>query len=145
MITQSCETLRTKSIDFDGTPDDLLHLIGCLEFELSHAPEKGGVGLSGIQINIPYRVCIIRTKTTQVNLFNAKIIKSEQSFVFENEGCLSLPGQRYNTRRYNIITVLNGDGIETKFSGFDAVVIQHEIGHWDGELFIDHKTEEKVS
>lgn len=142
MITQSLETLRTKSVEFDGTPEELAHIIGCLEFELYHSPEKGGVGLSGIQINIPYRVCIIRTQTTQINLFNAKIIKAEQPFVFEGEGCLSLPGQRYNTNRYNLITVLNGDNVETQFSGFDSVAVQHELGHWDADLFIDHKIEE---
>jgi peptide deformylase len=138
MITSNIDVLRVKSEEFKGTEDELAALIGVLEFELSHAPHQG-VALSGIQVNIPYRVAIIRSKTTNLNLVNAKIVKSEQPFVFKGEGCLSFPNQFISTNRYNIVNVVDGDGTEHKFSGFDAVVVQHEIGHWDGDLFIDHE------
>lgn len=142
MITTNTETLRTKSSDFTGTPEELKSLFNVLEFELFNAPSKDGVGLSGIQVNVPIRVAIVRTKTTRLNIYNAKITATEQPFTFQGEGCLSVPGVKCSTTRFNIITVTNGDGVETKHSGFDAVVIQHEIGHWDGEIFTDHKIEE---
>lgn len=143
MITENINTLRVKSLDFDGTPEELSDIVKVLEFELQHAHTKGGVGLSGIQINIPYRVAIIRNGALKLNLYNAKITDKQQPYKFEGEACLSLPGQSCDTTRFNMVTVLNGDGTETKHSGFDAVIVQHEIGHWDGELFTDHKIEEK--
>lgn len=144
MITTNLEILRTKSHDFTGTPEELSALIGVLEFELTHCPQKNGNGLSGIQVNIPLRVAIIRSKTTSLNLYNAKIVKAEQPFVFKGEGCLSFPNQFADTNRYNIINIVNGDGKDYKFSGFDAVLVAHEIGHWDGDLYIDHKAEVKT-
>jgi peptide deformylase len=72
-----------------------------------------------------------------LNLYNATIVKAEQPFLSKEEGCLSLPGVRCDVNRYNIITVKNGDGVETKYSGFDAIVIQHELDHWDGVIITD--------
>lgn len=140
MITQNLETLRQVSEPFSGTDAELQELIQCLDFELS---KTKGAGLSAIQISIPYRVCIIRTNG-KYNLYNARIIRAEQPFTFRGEGCLSMPGKFGNTRRFNIITVLNGDGKEIKFSGFDAVVVQHELNHWDGILFTDKEIKEGV-
>ena len=133
MITQNQETLRQISEPFSGTETELKELFELLEFELGRVK---GSGLSAIQVSIPYRVCIIRTNG-KYNLFNAKIIRAEQPFIFKGEGCLSMPGRFGNTKRYNVLTVLNGDGKEIKFSGYDAVVVQHELNHWDGILFTD--------
>lgn len=145
MIVTSLDTLKLKSQDFTGTEEDLKALVECLEFELKNSRIKG-VGLSAIQIGIPERVAIIRYKTeikvhgerreveTNIDLYNAEVIKQSNPFTFKGEGCLSLPLQWYDTERYNEITIRNGDGKEYKFSGFMAVVIQHEIDHWNGIL-----------
>jgi peptide deformylase len=140
MITQNIDTLRNKSVPFDGTEEDLKHIISILDFELSHGPMKGA-GLSAIQINIPVRVAIIRVQSQNVDLYNAEIIRAEQPFVYKKEGCLSFPNKFLDTNRYNLVVVRNGDGKELTFSGFAAVVVQHEIGHWDGDLYLDHTAE----
>lgn len=141
MITTNEEILRTKSEDWKGTPEQLESLISILDYELKTCPVGKGAGLSAIQVNIPFKVAIIRSKSTTLNLYNAKIIKSEQPFVFKQEGCLSFPNQYLDTNRFNIIEVENGDGKIYKFSGFSSVLVQHELCHWQGDLFIDHKTE----
>lgn len=141
MITVNQDILRTKSLPWDGTPEELADLISVLDFELTTGPEKGGHGLSAIQINVPYRVAILRSKNTKLDLYNAKIIKAEQPFIFKGEGCLSIPGVHCDTNRYNIVIVKNGDGKEYKLSGFDAVLAQHEISHWEGKLMTDFKVE----
>jgi peptide deformylase len=143
MITTNIEILRTKSEEFTGTPEQLKDIISILEFELINSPKGNGAGLSAIQVNIPLKVSIIRSKTSKVDLYNAKIIKSEQPFVFKQEGCLSFPGVFVDTNRYNMITVINGDGKELKFTAFDAVLVAHEIGHGEGDLLIDHQAEVK--
>lgn len=137
MITQDLETLRQVSETFNGTEEELKALFECLEFELKIANEKG-VGLSAIQINIPLRACIIRG-SSKYNLYNAKIVSKQQAYVFKYEGCLSIPRVTEATTRYNLIEVQNGNGETFKVSGFDAVIIQHEIDHWDGILFTDRK------
>jgi len=150
MIVQSESTLRLKSAPFSGTEEDLQNLIGCLEFELENSPISG-VGLSAIQIGIPTQVGIIRTKhydkklkmdrVTKYDLYNVEILETKQSFIFEGEGCLSIPGRYEKTKRFNYIKIKNGDGKELTFSGFMAVVIQHELDHFDGKLFTDYLAE----
>jgi peptide deformylase len=137
MITQDLETIRQVSEPFNGTEEELKALFECLEFELKTANGRG-VGLSAIQINIPIRACIIRGSFKH-NLYNAKIVSRQQKYVFKFEGCLSIPRVTEATTRYNLIEVQNGNGETFKVSGFDAVIIQHEIDHWDGVLFTDRK------
>ena len=138
MITTNLETLRLKSLDFDGTPEELTQLFNCLEFEL-HNSQNGGDGLSAIQINVPTRVSIIRTKNLKINLYNPEIVKKEQLFVFTGEGCISIPQKFVNTNRYNLIEIKNGDGTTHKFSGYEAVVVQHELDHFDGITILDKR------
>ncbi|BDI28825.1 peptide deformylase [Capsulimonas corticalis] len=57
------------------------------------------------------------------------------------EGCLSLPDYTANIRRWERITVEaldpNGAPVRIESEGFEAVVLQHEIDHLDGILFLD--------
>jgi len=153
MITNNLDTLKMKSEPI--TEDELEIIIQALEDDLS-ATNGHGVGLSGIQISIPKRVAIIRhtrkvkihgTKkeiTDSYNLYNAEIIEKSQPFIYKNEGCLSVPGEYINTNRYNRVKIKNGNGEIYDFSGFLAVVAQHEIDHWDGILFSDRAVKENV-
>lgn len=144
MITENLETLRQVSDPFDGEKEELQALIETLEGELKQS-QKIGVGLSAIQISIPQRVAIIRIErkykkrkyVEKYDLWNAEIIEADQQFLFEGEGCLSLPGKKGDTLRYNRIKVKNGDGEIISLSGYSAVVVQHELDHWDGILFTD--------
>lgn len=138
MITQNKDTLKLKSFPFTGTPEELEDLVKTLEFELKNCPMQG-VGLSAIQIGIPVQVAIIRCGEGRlnVNLVNPQIVEQSQPFVFKGEGCLSFPDTFKNTKRFNQIKILNGDGKEIKTSGFEAVAIQHEKDHLEGITFIE--------
>ena len=137
MVTTNVDTLKNISLDFTGTTEELKTLISLLEFELQSNPGQNGVGLAAIQINIPIRVAIIRFGKEVYNIYNAKIIRQEQPFIYKGEGCLSFPQQYYNTKRFNLIEILNGNGEILKFSGFLAVVVNHEIDHWNGVIFTE--------
>ena len=141
MITQNIQTLKNPSLDFQGTDEELKTLISLLEFELRANPGQKGVGLSAIQINIPLKVSIIRHDKVIFNLYNAKIVKAEQPFIFDGEGCLSFPNLYKKTKRFNIIEVMNGNGELLKFSGFDAVAVQHELDHVEGIIFTERVAE----
>lgn len=109
-----------------------------LERELASS-KTVGVGLSAIQIGRPYRVCIIRSGIS-LNLINPEIVYKDGLSLFDMEGCLSFPGKFITTKRYSEIVVkdlLHPAGII--LCGFDAVVVEHEIAHMDGETMFDYQ------
>jgi peptide deformylase len=69
------------------------------------------------------------------------VIESRSGTIREEEGCLSLPGIFADVERSRSITVsaLDADGKPLSFeaSGLKARVVQHEMDHLDGVLFID--------
>ena len=74
-------------------------------------------------------------------LFRSEIIAGYGSFISEDEGCLSVIEYRSDVKRYERVTVkaLNIDGKQMEFDadGIFSVIMQHEIDHLDGILFID--------
>ena len=104
-----------------------------------------GVGLSAIQVGVPKRLIVIDTSKnniiSNVKMINPEIIwESEQSQLNE-EGCLSFPDQFVEVLRSTEIEVKYVDENKklkkSKFLGFEAVIIQHELDHLDGNLLID--------
>ena len=140
MIVTDLEILKNKSTELMDEDEEwsLKHIVNMLEMELTASKIKG-VGLSAIQIGMDIRVAIIRTEKLSLDLYNAKITSGSESIVFKGEGCLSIPNKYIDTNRMNKITVKNGDGKEHKFEGFEAVVVQHELDHWDGILMLDRR------
>lgn len=98
------------------------------------------VGLSAPQIGELLRVIIYRDEDKIKTIINPKILKKEGKIIIE-EGCLSIPGVYGDVERYNKIFVsgisLSGKNIEIEKEGLPSVIIQHEIDHLDGILFID--------
>ena len=99
-----------------------------------------GIGLSANQIGYSYRVCILRLDKTKVDLVNPKIVSKDIPFRYREEGCLSIPGLRVDTKRYNYIRV-KADNHESEllFTKLEAVAIQHEISHLNGRTILDDK------
>ena len=103
--------------------------------------EKDGIGLAAPQVGVHKRVVVVNTKDGVVALINPKITKSSWRKESEEEGCLSVPGfYGYVKRSVRISVEARGyDGEKIKFeaNGLFARVIQHELDHLDGVLFID--------
>jgi len=134
-ITTDLRTLRTPNSS--ASEEETTKIIRELELSLQSSSPRG-VGLAAPQIAIHKRVAIIRTELECIDLVNPIIVEKEQSFVNFNEGCLSIPGERLNTRRYKEIFVkddLHPDGFVAV--GDVAVIIQHEIDHCDQILITD--------
>lgn len=74
-------------------------------------------------------------------MINPKITEYSEKQQISDEACLSLPWLQWEVYRYNRIQVEyyspDGKKHNKKFHDFDAVIIQHEIDHLDGILFID--------
>lgn len=143
MITTDIKILKKISKNYDGTEQARSRLIKSLELNLFEC-EKNGVGLSAIQIGIPLRVAIIRTKKLSMDLYNATILNGSEMITYKGEGCLSIPNKFVTTRRMNKVTILNGDGRRHVLTGFEAVVAQHEIDHFEGILILDREIQKEV-
>ncbi|MEJ2475696.1 MAG: peptide deformylase, partial [Desulfobacterales bacterium] len=74
-------------------------------------------------------------------IINPTIVETEGQIISENEGCLSVPDFRSDVKRAARIVVegVDRDGKSLRFEadGFLAIVLQHEIDHLNGTLFID--------
>lgn len=111
-------------------------------------PHEISAALAAVQIDRLDRVVIVRNDFDNKEnreftaLINPEIVKYEGELVDDYEGCLSVRDIYGRVPRYSKIRVraLNLEGNEVRFkaTGFLARVIQHEIDHTNGILFVDH-------
>lgn len=75
-------------------------------------------------------------------LINPRILDRHGEIISEDEGCLSVPDFRSNVKRSESILVeavdRDGNPLSIEAEGFLAIVLQHEIDHLEGKLFVDH-------
>ncbi|MDI9634646.1 peptide deformylase [Kamptonema cortianum] len=102
--------------------------------------QANGVGLAGPQIGVSERIIVIAPDKKPIVLLNPEITKATGSQVGE-EGCLSIPGLYGDVERFEEVEVeafdIKGRPIGYQLRGYGAVIVQHEIDHLDGVLFID--------
>lgn len=103
-----------------------------------------GVSIAAPQIGLDARIIYVGNlsgKLKNTVLINPEIISSSQEVEVGPESCLSIPNQRGNVRRNSSIVVsyydLDGCEKSVTMNGFGARVIQHEIDHLNGILYID--------
>jgi peptide deformylase len=107
-----------------------------------------GAALAAIQIGEPLKLTVVRNDFDDAKskefttLVNPEIVKSSNENVSDVEGCLSVPGVYGRVSRPLKIKVkaqdINGDPIRLTLEGFPARVLQHEIDHMNGIIFLDH-------
>lgn len=103
--------------------------------------KKDGVGLAAPQIGLNIRLIVVRHKDNDIIMINPEILKKSLFKEWDEEGCLSVPGVFGQVKRHKKLTVryLDSDGKSQQLEaeGFFARVIQHEVDHLNGVLFID--------
>lgn len=104
--------------------------------------QGNGVGLAAPQIGVLLRVIVIELPEEDVIvLVNPEIVRRSGERLVE-EGCLCLPGYKGEITRSEKVTVkgLDRHGKEIRIKGEDllAQVLQHEIDHLSGVLYVDH-------
>lgn len=152
IITLPNPHLRAKSQRIHVIADDTRTLSqdmisASLDWEDSR-PHEISAALAAAQIDNLSRVVIVRSDFDHkdnrefVTLINPEIVKFEGQKIADYEGCLSVNGYYGKVERYSKIRVkaLDLDGREVRFKaeGFLARVIQHEIDHTNGIVFVDH-------
>lgn len=134
-LTKEMLTTVCKPFDFTNPPYDPILLSNSLTL---YREEQKGLGLAANQVGIPYRV--VSVKGIDSCLFNPKVVYSSVEQKLDIEGCLSFPGLIVKIKRSDYIRVratdaLGKTSIQT-FVGLSARIIQHEIDHLDGIIFI---------
>ena len=140
--------LKKKALPVEKVDDALRKLMDDM-LETMYADK--GVGLAAPQVGVSKRIIVIDTEQRDEDgnykpgnpmyLINPEIIYKSEEMILFCEGCLSVPGQSAEVERHQKIKVryLDYDGKECEIEAEDypAVVLQHEIDHLDGILYID--------
>lgn len=112
---------------------------------------RNGVGIAAPQVYVSKRVIIVASRANlrypdapdmpAVVMVNPEILEKSDNTILGEEGCLSVPDERGMVARAEMVKVryftLEGEQIETVFHGFPARIVQHEIDHLDGVLFVE--------
>ncbi len=147
-VAKSVEMEKVASPEIQNLIDQLLEMV----------ISRDGVGISAPQINHSLRIIVVASRPNHrypqapfvppMTMINPRIINHSSDLVEEEEGCLSVRDTRANVLRYRAIELeyYNREGklkIEI-FQNFIARIIQHEIDHLNGILFVD-RIQEKLT
>ena len=136
VLRRKCEPVARVDAEVKGLIQDLFDSLA----------EEDGVGLAAPQIGVTRRVIIVDISSQDpeqppIALVNPVVAIGEGMAIGE-EGCLSIPDLYGDVPRYTSIEVealdAEGQPVKIRAKGFYARVLQHEIDHLDGKLFIDY-------
>ena len=143
ILTYPNPRLRQKARPVIHFDNELQQIADDMAETMSDAP---GIGLAATQIGDPRQLIVVDVSKNKgekkfMPLVNPRIISSEGHQIDE-EGCLSVPEITSNVKRFKKIIVtyqdITGEAAEITAEERFAVVLQHEIDHLHGILFIDH-------
>ena len=138
-----------KISDFSSSAKKLVDgmIEATLDWEASR-PYEVGAALAAVQLNKLKRIIIVRSDFDNKEsrdftaLINPKIVQHNDEIVYDHEGCLSVKDVYGYVPRYTKVKVaaqdLEGNELRITAEGFLARVLQHEIDHTNGIVFIDH-------
>ena len=156
IITLPNPHLREKSVRITELNDAVLKLIegmtaAAIDWENSR-PHEISAALAAVQLDHLERVVIVRSDFDDKEekgftaLINPEIVKYEGTIVADYEGCLSVRNVYGKVPRHTKVRVkaldIQGQEVRFKADGFLARVIQHEIDHTQGIVFVDHIKED---
>lgn len=147
VLRQKCERVTKIDDELRKFLDDML--------ETMYVDK--GCGLAAPQVGVTKRIIVLDPNPSDEDLsarrpmylINPEIIWRSEEKVLFNEGCLSLPDQRAEVERFERVRVrfidYNGKEREILADELLSIILQHEIDHLDGILYIDHLSRLKRS
>ncbi|MBJ9986396.1 peptide deformylase [Acinetobacter sp. S40] len=113
--------------------------------------QRNGVGIAAPQVYISKRIIIVASRPNlrypdapemdAVVMVNPEILEFSHETCLGEEGCLSVPNARGEVERAYSVKVryqsLQGEWYETNYAGFPARIVQHEVDHLNGILFVE--------
>ncbi|OSS42178.1 Peptide deformylase [Desulfurella amilsii] len=144
ILTYPDKELKKVSAPVEKIDDEIVNIIKSMS-ELML--KNNGIGLAAPQIAIKKRLIIVNEKALGgdskiIAMINPQILSYERFYEEHDEGCLSVPGfygKVSDRRRYIRVKYLDLEGQEQEvdIDNFLSVVVQHEIDHLNGILFVD--------
>lgn len=111
---------------------------------------RPAVGISAVQVGVLKRMCAISAQIDEGHyvdyaLINPKIVSNsvQKSYLKNGEGCLSVPefieGHVIRSARVTIkgYDALQKKNVNIRARGYEAIILQHELDHFDGILYYD--------
>lgn len=116
--------------------------------------KNDGIGLAACQVGILKRIIVYDVRYIEEDakkeghiLINPKITSRSKAMIEVEEGCLSFPDVYENVLRHEKVTVeytdIEGKKRKINAKDIEAVVLQHEIDHLDGIVFLDRVEEQR--
>jgi peptide deformylase len=153
-LRQQCAFLTPKEL---RTREQQVEIDGVLDFVHGKGNKGVGgpqdknaqsvVGLSANQVGLMKQICVVDLAIGRKGyhdlhvLINPRIVWRSKAVVEKNEGCVNYPTIRGITRRARSVKVealdRSGNEISLKLVGWPAVLLQHEVDHLNGHLFVD--------
>ncbi|MEI7741087.1 MAG: peptide deformylase [bacterium] len=103
--------------------------------------KENGVGLAAVQVDVNQRLIVVLDDDEPLAIFNPELSNLSFAKVMSDEGCLSVPKVWGYVKRHRSLTWKGfdreGKAIGGRAAGFFAIVLQHEVDHLNGILFID--------
>ena len=131
----SPEKLRglVASIAIDG--------VDCIDQLLKVARTNKCVGLSANQVGITWKMFAYKFGDQDFKvIINPKVLAAWGKATSKGEGCMSLPGERFDIKRSKYVKItgyINGEKVVLKEANFNAFILQHEMDHLNGKLIVD--------
>jgi peptide deformylase len=135
--------LRERATEVTTFDKELRTLVADLHETMA---EQGGAGLAAPQIGVGLRVFVFRATGLEGELVEGHMVNPEWTVLDDTEqvgpeGCLSIPGFRWDCRRYDHVVARGwdsrGEPQQIEGTAMLARAIQHETDHLDGVLFLD--------
>ena len=151
ITTYGMDILRKKSKIIEKIDANIIKLVDNMYYTMINA---NGVGLAAPQVNKNLNIAVVDISQVDdykhvkpIFMITPQVLDSHGEATLE-EGCLSIPEVRAPVLRADKILLkyndLNMKEIEVEVEGFFARVIQHEIDHLNGILFVDHITKDDL-
>ena len=140
-----------KQVNLKDLAEQQAELQGFIDDMIDTMREEGGVGLAAPQVNHSIQVVVLEVAGNErypeeapipvTALINPVLSDFSEETVLGWESCLSLIDFRGLVPGFKSLTLntydRDGNKIEKRATGFEAVVLQHEIDHLNGKVFLD--------
>ena len=143
IVTLGHPALCRRADPIPGVTAEVRHLAGEM---LAAMKQRKGIGLAATQVDRMVRMFVTKVPDDRERVFiNPEIVRTGIDTEVGEEGCLSIPGPRADVERSTQVRVQarnqRGRLFAIEAEGMLARVIQHELDHLNGVLFIDHLSE----
>lgn len=136
VLRTECDPVRTFDTALRRLVDDMFATMY----------QADGAGLAANQIGVAQQIFVYdclddRDRRHVGHVINPVLVVADGETLVESEGCLSLPGLRFDTPRFSHAVVegvdVKGRPVRVEGTGYFARCLQHECGHLRGEVYID--------